>query len=108
MLVDPTKQIWTKSLSNEWGRLDQGNIHGVSSTDIIYFIYQHEVPQGRDVTYITYVFDYRPLKSEPYRVQITVGGKRLTYEEDAGSPAANLLETKGLISRTISNAKQGA
>ena len=108
MLAGPTKQTWTKILSNEWSRLAQGNMHGVSSTNTIEFIYQHEVPQGRDVTYATYVLDYGPLKSEPYRVRITVGGNRLTYKEDTGSPEANLLETKVLINSIISNANQGA
>ena len=66
MLQDPLREIWEIFLSNEWGRLAQGNKHGVSSTDTIDFIHKHEVPQGRDVTYATYVLDYRPLKSEPY------------------------------------------
>ena len=52
--------------------------------------------------------DYRPLKEEKYRVRITVGGDRLPYHDDAGSPAADLLETKILINSTISDAKKGA
>ena len=102
------KEIWTKSLSNEWGRLAQGNQHGVTSTDTIDFIHKYEVPTGCRVTYATYVVDYRPLKSEQYRVRITVGGDRLEYLDDAGSPAANLMETKLLVNSTISDAKDGA
>ena len=98
----------TRSLSNEWGRLAQGNKYGVQSTDTIDFIFKHEVPTGCRVTYATYVVDYRPLKDEPYRVRITVGGDRLVYLDDAGSPAANLMETKLLVNSTISHAKQGA
>ena len=107
MLADPQKGIWTQSLSNEWGRLAQGNDNGVRSTDTIEFIFKYEVPKDSDVTYATYVLDYRPLKTEPYRVRITVGGNRLNYVEDAGSPAANLLETKVLINSTISDANKG-
>ena len=91
------KAIWTKSLSNEWGRLAQGNIHSETSTDTLEFIFKDDVPTGRRVTYATFVLDYRPLKGEPYRVRITVGGDRLTYSDDAGSPAANLMEAKILV-----------
>ena len=52
--------------------------------------------------YATFVCDLRPLKNEIYRVRITVGGDKLSYDDDAGSPAANLLETKLLINSTIS------
>ena len=102
------KEIWTKSLSNEWGRLAQGNKHGVKSTDTIEFICKGDVPTGRKVTYATYVVDYRPLKDEQYRVRITVGGDKLTYLDDAGSPAANLMETKLLVNSIISHAAMGA
>ena len=108
LLQGSDRKIWTRSLSNEWGRLAQGNDHGVVATDTIDFIYRHEVPQGRDITYATFVLDYRPLKSEPHRVRITVGGDRLSYAADAGSPAANLLETKLLVNSTISDAHKGA
>ncbi len=42
--------------------------------------------------YLT-VLDYRPLKSEPLRVRFTVGGDKLDYAYDAGSPTTDLLET---------------
>ena len=66
------------------------------------------MPNGRNITYATFVLDYRPLKSEPHRVRITVGGDKLTYANDAGSPAANFLETKLLVNSTISDATRGA
>ena len=77
LLQGSDREIWTQSLSNEWGRLAQGNNHWVVSTNTIDFIHQHEVPKHRDVTYATSVMDYRPLKTEPHRVLITVGGDRL-------------------------------
>ena len=33
-----TKRVWTKAMSNEMGRLAQGNIHNVKYTDTIEFI----------------------------------------------------------------------
>ena len=102
------KKLWLQSLSNEWGRLAQGNDMGVQFNDVIEFISQQEVPPNRAVTYATYVLDHRPLKSEEWRVRITVGGDKLTYDKDAGSPAANITETKILVNSVISDAKQGA
>ena len=102
------RDIWTKSLSNEWGRLAQGNHAGVNYTDTIDFIRRNDIPSGRKITYATFVLDYRPLKSEPHRIRITVGGDRLTYPFDTGSPAANLLETKLLLNSTISDAHRGS
>ena len=96
-----------QSLSNEWGRLAQSNDNGVLATDTIDFIHRHEVPDGRDVTYATFVLNYRPLKSKMHRVRITVGGDKLSYAADAGSPAANLLETKLLVNSTILDASKG-
>ena len=108
MMQGPLRAIWEKSLSDEWGRSAQGNKYGAQSTDTIDFIHKHEVPKERDITYATYVLHYRYLKSAPYRVRVTVGGNRLSYDDDAGSPAANLLETKVLLNSTISDAEQGA
>jgi len=104
LLQGPDKHIWTKSLSNDWGRLAQGNDSGVKGTDTIKFISKSEVPYDKKVTYASFVCDYRPLKDEKHRVRVTVGGDRLPYHDDAGSPAADLLETKLLINSTISDA----
>ena len=108
LLLGEDSKTWDKSLSNEWGRLANGNDRGVVGTKTIRFIPKNEVPSGRDVTYATFVCDVRPLKKETHRVRITVGGDRLTCSDDTGSPAANLLETKLLVNSTISDAKHGA
>jgi hypothetical protein len=108
LLAGDDSTIWTQALSNELGRLAQG-IHGrVVATDTIDFIQRSEVPTGKKVTYGNCICDYRPLKSEPYRVRLTVGGDKLPYDDDAGSPAASLLETKLLLNSTISDADRGA
>ena len=54
------------------------------------------------------VCDYRPLKDEKFIVIITVGGDRLPYHLCAGSPAADLLETKLTINSVISDSRKGA
>ena len=73
LLNSINKVVWTRSLSNEWGRLAQGNKHGVTSTDTIDFIHKYEVPEDKCVTYATYVLDYRPLKNKQYRERTIVG-----------------------------------
>ena len=108
LLKGPHKSIWEQSLSNEWGRLAQSNNSGVKGTDTIEFIIRKEVPPDKKVTYATMVCDYKPLKDEKHRVRITVGGDRLPCYQDAGSPAADLLETKILLNSVISDARTGA
>ena len=82
--------IWEKSTANELGRLAQG-IAGIKGNDAIDFIPKHKVPKNKLVTYARMVCDYRPFKSEPYRVRLTVGGDRLSYDDDTASPASSLL-----------------
>lgn len=72
------------------------------------FIPRSDIPDGRDITYISFMFDYHPLKDEPYRTRMVVGEDKLTYFEDPGSPAASLLETKLPLNSVISDAHLGA
>ena len=99
---------WSIALSNELGRLAQGVEDRVIGTDTIDFIPKNKVPHNKKVTYANFICDYRPLKSEPHRVRLTVGGDKLDCEYDAGSPAASLLETKLILNSTISDAHKGA
>ena len=108
VLKVPAKDTWSKSLSNKWSRLTQGNIYGVRSTDTIDFIHCHGVPRDRDVAYATFVLNYKPLKDEKHRVRIIMGGDCITYLYDAGSPSANLNKAKVLLNSTISDAKHSA
>jgi hypothetical protein len=94
---------WETSFSNEIGRLAQGvGDRMKSGNENIFFIPRRQVPHGRKVTYANPVCDYRPLKSDQYRVRLTVGGDRLPYASDAGAPAASLLEAKILFNSVIS------
>ena len=108
LLNSPTRDVWIRALSNEWGRLAQGNNEGVVYQDAIDFISKNDVPKDRDITYAQFVCDHRPLKSEPWRVRIEVGGDRISYPDDPTSPACGLLETTIILNSVISNAKRGA
>jgi hypothetical protein len=95
-------------LSNGFGRLAQGFQNTIVGTDTIDFIHRNEVPPSINVTYGNFICDYRPLKSKAYQVRLTVGGDKLPYADNAGSPAASLLETKLIINSTISDVERGA
>ena len=99
---DPEK--WERSFANEIGRLASGvGDRMPSGNEHIFFIPRAKVPTGRKVTYANPVCDYRPLKDDPYRIRLlTVGGDKLPYANDAGSPAASLLEAKLLFNSVIS------
>ena len=99
--------VWNCALSNEWGRLANGNSR-VEGTNTIQFIAQCEVPMGKKVTYATIVCDYRLLKTEQWRCRLVVGGDKLFYNEDTGAPAASLLDTKILLNSIISDSSKGA
>ena len=66
------------------------------------------MPSGRKVTYGNFVCDYRPLKTEPNRVCLTVGGDKLDCHIDAGAPSTNLAEFKMIVNSVISEHKHGA
>ena len=91
LLQDPnTSKIWFLSTENELGRLSQGFANRVKAQDAMDFIHKYEVPAHKVVTYANFVCDYRPLKSEPFRVQMTVGEGKLSYNDDTGLPTASL------------------
>ena len=78
-----------KSLSIEFRCLAQGNKYGIQSTDTIDFISKLDVPHNEKVTYAQCICDHCPLKPEPFRVRIVVGGDKLDCERDAGAPTTN-------------------
>ena len=51
LLNGPMKEVWERAVSNKFGRLVQGNVHGVTSIDTIDFIPQSMVPTSAAVTY---------------------------------------------------------
>ena len=102
------KTRWLPAMSNEWDRLAQGNDTGVAATDTIDFIKITEVPKHKRVTYATFACDHRPLKEKKWRIRCVIGGDKLPYENDSGSPATDLIETKILFNSVISDAKRGA
>jgi len=107
-LVRKYPEIWVPSMSNEFGRLLQGvGSRMKKGSETIHFISHKTIPHTKTVTYARIVCDYRPLKSEPNRTRLTVGGDRLTCLHDTSTDAADLIAIKLLFNSVLStpNAK---
>ena len=104
----PNGDIWKTSISNELDHLLEGIPGRVSGTKAVHWIYKNEVPQNKRVTYANMVHDYRPLKTEKYWVQLTIGGDKLDYNSETASLKTNLINTKILINGTISEVHKDA
>ena len=49
---------WKLALSNEWGRLSQGNNAGVDQTDTIKFVAFNTVPLEKKVAYVSFICNH--------------------------------------------------
>jgi hypothetical protein len=69
-----------------------------------FFIYYDSIlKDGRkNVTYTRICVNYRPEKEDPNRVRITVGGNRINYPFQCGTPTADMLLVKLLFNSIIS------
>ena len=94
------RELWGKSYGNELGLLEQGMPGRVERTDTIFFIDKQDIPNVRwqDVTYGRVVVNYRQKNQDPKITRLTVGGDRVNYPGDCGTPTVNLLTTKLLFS----------
>jgi len=114
LLKDPRyTETWSRSGSNEFGRLFQGvgkNEDGtqrITGTDACHFKKKSEMPAHKRATYARYVVDIRPEKKDPNRVRITAGGDRLEYHGETSTESASLETAKILLNSVLStkNAK---
>ena len=109
------QKIWTTSAANEFGRLFQGvgvgsnNGERVEGTNAFFFIKHSQAPKHKlkDITYARVVCSIRPMKEDIYRTRITVGGDKINYVGDVGTPNAHLETAKLLLNSVLSrpNAK---
>jgi hypothetical protein len=104
LIADPeTKQIWEQSAANEFGRLMNGVGQRMQQgTNTIIPIQQQDIPSGRKATYVKYVCNIRPQKTEKHRTRITVGGNLINYPGNTSTPTADMTTAKLLINSTIS------
>lgn len=101
---------WELACAREWARLMQG----LPAVDIphgrntITFIHKNQVPSGRRITYLRIVSNYRPQKSDPYRIRFTVGGDRLSYDGDTATRTSDLTTFKLCINAVLSHPSRKA
>ena len=98
------REVWLHSSANEFGRLAQGVGGRIKGTDTIYFVHRNQVPADRwkDVTYAKFVFELKPNKKEVHRTRLTIGGDKVHYPGDVGTPTADLTLVKMHINSVIS------
>jgi len=97
------KEVWYHSSANEFGRLAQGVGGRIQGTDTIFFIHKYQVPADRwkDVTYAKFVCELKPNKAEVHRTRLTVGGDKVHYPGDVGTPTADLTLVKMHVNSVI-------
>jgi len=98
------KEVWFHSSANEFGRLAQGVGGHIQGTNTIFFIHKHQVPADRwkDITYAKFVCELKPNKAEVHRTRLTVGGDKVHYPGDVGTPTADLTLVKMHVNSVIS------
>jgi hypothetical protein len=70
--------------------------------DIIVYVIDMKVPDGKNATYIRVVCADRPEKAIAERVRRTVGGDRVQYDGSTNTETADLITVKTLINSTTS------
>ena len=80
----------------------------MDGTDTMVFIDRSSIPEDRwkDVTYSRIVANYRPEKEDPNRIRLTVGGNRINFPGDCGTPTTDMCTFKLLLNSIVST--QGA
>ena len=90
-------KIWNHSYANELGRLCQvigtspdGTSKRIKGTDTFFVIQFENIPADRrsEIIYTKVVCKVRPEKSDPNRTRITIGGNRITFPVNVGTPTA--------------------
>ena len=100
-----THDTWSKAMTKELARLAQGQDGLTEGTNTVYYM-DHEairnIPKDRTVTYARIVVDYRPQKSDPNRVRITVGGNLIHYPGEVTTRTADMVTSKILWNSVLS------
>ena len=101
----PDKDIWTRALANDIGRLAQGVGSRIKGNNTMFFLHPSNISKDRKITYGRLVATLRPNKAEVNRVRLTVGGDRLDYAGNTTTRMASLTTTKCLFNSIISTAE---
>ena len=86
------------------GKNTEGPGKRIEGTDALFIVHYHDIPADRrkEVNYTSVVYKVRPQKEDPNRTQINIGGNRIYYPGDVGTPTASLKFFKILINSVLS------
>jgi hypothetical protein len=87
---------------NKWMKFTANEINRLYNTNTIRFIQRSAIPQGRKVTYGSFVVDIKDHKEEKERTRLTVGGDQIEYPGDKSTRTSGLTTAKFLINSVIS------
>jgi len=94
-LIQKYPEIWSISMTNEFGRLLQGvDTRIPAGSDTMQFIPKSSIPIDKSITHARIVCDCHPLKPEPIRTRLTVDGNRLMCPHETSTDAADLILIK--------------
>jgi hypothetical protein len=103
LIRGPNANEWLYSTANECGRITKGVApHMPSGSETMRYIYDHQLPPGRQATYARFFATERPHKAKTKRVQLTVGGNLVHYPDKVSIPTADLSTVKLLLKSVIS------
>jgi hypothetical protein len=100
-----TRDIWAHAMTKELARLAQGLDGITEGTNTVFYLNHDEIrniPKDRTVTYARIVVDYRPQKTDPNRVRITVGGNLINYPGEVTTRTADMVTSKILWNSVLS------
>ena len=107
------KKTWNQSYSNELGRLCQIMGNGskgpqkqcIKGTETFRIIRYEDIPVDcrNKITYTKVFCEYRSHKEYPNRMRITIGGNRICYPGDVGTPTGSLELVKLIINSVLSH-----
>ena len=89
-------------MCNELGRLSQG-YKSHARNDTIEFIFHKDKPKYRRATYVRYVCDIRPQKTDTHRTRITAGGNLIDYPGEVSTQTSDLNTMKLHVNSTTSD-----
>jgi hypothetical protein len=100
-------KLWGKSYTKDFGRLAQG-VSGMKGTDTIVFIRYNKIPlnRSRHITYGKTVVTYWPVKDDPNRTRLNVGGNRIVHHGNVSTRMVKMMTVKMHLNSVIS--KKGA
>ncbi len=92
------------SSANELGRLAQGIGGCFQDTNTIFFVHKDQVPPNRwkDLTYAKFVCELKPNKAKVHCTRLVVGGDKVNYPGDVGTPTADLTLVKMHVNSAVS------